>query len=164
MQSAPLQLEFFRPYTGRGDTVAPPCYFMVNPCLTSSHYFDTPMDLSWLIVLGAMLAAFGLPFLFWGMVKIMQGLTQTRSDLKNSASTMQHSLDTQSSNVQDVLSSQERLIERIQHLEAIVTSEAWDTMAKEKQERIAEEVLQLQDDSAPDEERTARMARNIERG
>jgi hypothetical protein len=117
------------------------------------------MRLHWLIILGSMLVAFGLPFLFYGMVKIMQGLTQTRTDMKDSASTMQRSLDAQSGNVQDVLSSQEKLIERIQHLEAIVTSEAWDTMAKEKQERIAEEVLQLPDDDLPDSERAARMAR-----
>ena len=117
------------------------------------------MRLQWLVILGSMLVAFGLPFLFYGMVKIMQSLTQTRSDMKDSATTMQRSLDTQSGNVQDVLSSQEKLIERIQHLEAIVTSEAWDTMAKEKQKRIAENVLRLEDEDLPDSERAARMAR-----
>ena len=125
------------------------------------------MSTSWIVVLGAMLIAFGLPFLFYGMVKIMQGMTQTRSDLKDSTSTMQRSLDAQSGHVQEVLSSQEKLIERIQHLEAIVTSEAWDTMAKEKQERIKEEVLQIRqdrEDDLPDEERAARLARTIERG
>jgi|GEM_PF-1457307 len=125
------------------------------------------MTTSWIIVMGAMLIALGLPFLFYGMVKIMQGMTQTRSDLQDSASTMQRSLEAQSGHVQDVLSSQEKLIERIQHLEAIVTSEAWDAMAREKQERIKEEVLRIREDSeedVPDEERAARLARTIERG
>ncbi|MDE2995804.1 MAG: hypothetical protein OXT73_03560 [Bacteroidota bacterium] len=131
------------------------------------------MSLSWLIILGAMLLAAGLPFLFYGMVKIMQGVSQTRTDLKDQTSSMQQSLDTQSGNVQEMLSSQERLIERIQHLEAIVTSEAWDTMAKEKQERIAGELLKFDANELPtddpsggelsDGERTASMARNLER-
>ena len=138
------------------------------PTINSSH-----VSLSWLIILGAMLLAAGLPFLFYGMVKIMQGVTQTRTDLRDQTSSMQQSLDTQSGNVQEMLSSQERLIERIQHLEAIVTSEAWDTMAKEKQERIAGELLKFDADELPtddpsdgelsDEERTASMARNLER-
>ncbi|MGB0649735.1 MAG: hypothetical protein ACPG8N_00725 [Rhodothermales bacterium] len=122
------------------------------------------MSLSWLLVLGSMLIAFGLPFLFYGMVKIMQNVTQTRSDLKDSASTMQRSLEAQSGSVQEVLTSQEKLIERIQHLEAIVTSEAWDTMAAEKQGRIADHVLQLEDQEVSDADRAARLARRVEKG
>ncbi|MDA0683450.1 MAG: hypothetical protein O2797_00465 [Bacteroidetes bacterium] len=58
--------------------------------------------------------------------------------------------------------SQEKLIERIQNLEAIVTSKAWDAMAREKQERIAEEVLDL-DLEEPDADLAARLAQNVER-
>ena len=121
------------------------------------------MSLSWLITLGAMLLAFGLPFLFYGMVKIMQNVTETRSDLQDSTSTMQRSIEAQSGNVQEVLSSQEKLIERIQHLEAIVTSEAWDTMAAEKKDRIADHVLQLEDEEVSDEDRAAHMAKRVEK-
>ncbi len=110
-----------------------------------------------------MLIAFGLPFLFYGMVKIMQNVTKTRSDLQDSATSMQRSIEAQSGNVQDVLYSQEKLIERIQHLEAIVTSEAWDAMAKEKQDRIKEEILGLGDDAVSDSERAAELARRVER-
>jgi len=120
------------------------------------------MDMSWIVVLGAMLVALGLPFLLWGMFRIMQGLTETRTDLKDSTQTVQKSLEAQSGSVQNVLSGQEKLIERIQHLEAIVTSEAWDAMAREKQERIAREVLDL-DLEESDADRAARLARNIER-
>ena len=121
------------------------------------------MSLSWIIVLGAMLLAFGLPFLFYGMVKIMQNVSQTRTDLQDSASTMQRSIEAQSGNVHEVLISQETLIERIQHLEAIVTSEAWDAMAADKKERIADHVLQLEDDELSDSDRTAYMARRVEK-
>lgn len=121
------------------------------------------MALSWLIVMGSILVALGLPFLFYGMVRIMQNVSQTRTDLQDSASTMQRSIEAQSGNVQDVLSSQEKLIERIQHLEAIVTSEAWDTMAADKKERIADQVLQLEDEELSDEDRAAQMARRVEK-
>ena len=121
------------------------------------------MSLSWLITLGAILVAFGLPFLFYGMVKIMQNVSQTRTDIQDSATTMQRSLEAQSGNVQDVLTSQEKLIERIQHLEAIVTSEAWDTMAADKKERITDQVLQLDDEEVSDADRAAQMARRVER-
>ena len=121
------------------------------------------MSLSWLITLGAILVAFGLPFLFYGMVKIMQNVSQTRTDIQDSATTMQRSLEAQSGNVQDVLTSQEKLIERIQHLEAIVTSEAWDTMAADKKERITDQVLQLDDEEVSDADRAAQMAKRVER-
>lgn len=120
------------------------------------------MDLSWIVVLGAMLIALGFPFLLWGMFRIMQGLTETRTDLKDSTQTVQKSLDAQSGNVQNVLTGQEKLIERIQHLEAIVTSEAWDTLARDKQERIAQDILDL-DLEESDADRAARLARNIDR-
>jgi len=119
-------------------------------------------NFAWIVVLGGMLIAFGLPFLFYGMVKIMQNVTRTRSDLQDSASTMQRSIEAQSGNVQNVLSSQEKLIERIQHLEAIVTSEAWDTMAADKKERIAEEVLRLDEDDISDADRAAQMAQRVQ--
>jgi uncharacterized protein YoxC len=121
------------------------------------------MSLSWILVLGSMLIAFGLPFLFYGLVKIMQNVSQTRSDLQDSASNMQRSLEAQSGNVQEVLTSQEKLIERIQHLEAIVTSEAWDTMAADKKEQIAEGVLHLEEDELSDTDRAAHMARQVEK-
>jgi len=121
------------------------------------------MSLSWILVLGSMLIAFGLPFLFYGLVKIMQNVSQTRTDLQDSASNMQRSLEAQSGNVREVLTSQEKLIERIQHLEAIVTSEAWDTMAADKKEQIAEGVLHLEEDELSDTDRAAHMARQVEK-
>jgi len=111
-----------------------------------------------------MLIAFGLPFLFYGMVKIMQGVTQTRSELQDSTTSVQQSLAEQTGSVQNVVDSQEKLIERIQHLEAIVTSEAWDAMAQEKQERIAEHLLQPEEpEEESDEDRAARLARSLDR-
>ena len=125
------------------------------------------MALDWLIVLGAMLAAFGLPFLIWGIHSMISGLTQTRNDVERNATDVRRSLDEQTGNVRELVTSQEQLIERIQHLEAIVTSEAWDTMAKEKQERIADEVLRLDEghvgEEESDSERAARLARSIDR-
>ena len=118
------------------------------------------MDWSFFIVFGAMAVALGLPWLIWGIHTMLKGMNQTRADVHDSTSMLRASIDAQS---RDLVSSQEKLIERIQHLEAIVTSEAWDTMAREKQERIAEEVLRLEDPEPSDADRAARLARSIER-
>lgn len=116
------------------------------------------MDWSFLIVFGAMAVALGLPWLIWSIHVMLRGVRQTSADVKDSTSMLSASIDRQS---QDLVSSQQKLIERIQHLEAIVTSEAWDAMAKEKKDRIAEEVLRLDEPESSDADRAARLARSI---
>jgi uncharacterized protein YoaH (UPF0181 family) len=118
------------------------------------------MDWSFLIVFGAMAVALGQPWLIWSIHVMLKGVRQTSADVKDSTSRLSASIDRQS---QDLASSQQKLIERIQHLEAIVTSEAWDTMAREKQERIAESVLRLEDEDPTDADRAARLARSLDR-
>ncbi|MDA0873788.1 MAG: hypothetical protein O3C45_01885, partial [Bacteroidetes bacterium] len=121
------------------------------------------MSTSWFVVIGAMAVALALPFLIYGIHALIRGVTQTRVDVERNATDVRRSIDQQSGNVRDLVSSQEKLIERIQHLEAIVTSEAWDAMAREKRERIAEGVLRLDEDHASDEDRAARLARSLSR-
>ena len=119
--------------------------------------------MAFVIVIGAVLVAAMLPMLIWVGLTTRKGIEKTRTDIEESSTTVQRKIEAQSGNVQDLVSSQERLIERIQHLEAIVTSEAWDTLAKENQDRIKEKLLEIDDESITDEKRAADMARTIER-
>ncbi len=114
------------------------------------------------VVIIAVLIAAMLPFFFWSIVTMKKGIQDTRTEIEESSSTVQKSISAQSGNVQDLVSTQERLIERIKHLEAIVTSEAWDSMAKEKQAIVAQNLLEIDEPPITDEERSASMARRLE--
>ncbi len=119
--------------------------------------------MAFFIVIAAVLVAAMLPMLIWVGMTTRKGIEETRTNIQESSSTVQKEIAAQSGNVQNLVSSQEKLIERIQHLEAIVTSEAWDTLAKENQDRIKEKLLEIDDESITDEKRAANMARTIER-
>ena len=93
------------------------------------------------------------------MKRIIQ---DTRIEIEESTTTVQKTISAQSSNVQDLVSTQEKLIERIKHLEAIVTREEWDTLAKEKQAIATQNLLEIDEPPIKDEERSASMARQLE--
>jgi len=115
------------------------------------------------VVIGAVLVATMLPFLIWSLATMKKGIEGTREDIEVSTSQVQKTIEAQSGNVESLISSQEKLIERIQHLEAIVTSEAWDAHAAENPERMARKLLELDDEPITDEERAADMARKRDR-
>ena len=100
-----------------------------------------------------------LPFFLWSSER--RDIQDTRIEIEESTTTVQKTISAQSSNVQDLVSTQEKLIERIKHLEAIVTSEQWDTLAKEKRAIATQNLLEIDEPPITDEERSASTARQL---
>ena len=79
----------------------------------------------------------------------------TTGELEAELSSLQAELDEQREE-------RRRLVQRVQNLEAIVTSEAWETLGHDRELAKAKAPLQLPDaDEAADADHVARMARRL---